>query len=216
VLVREAQWIGKTLLQMSSEMGGITLLNLGSSTSEFRSQNQPYIDSRIFVPLKSDPRNSDVHCHLKADIGVDVSVDITDESCLPVLTEFHCDAVLVSNLLEHVEDINLTVNNIGALVPPSGNLILTGPLIFPYHPDPIDNMFRPTLQEVSDLFKDFEIKDWFEARHTNIVTATQTSVFSRAKGSTSVIKAQLQGKGESAWKILRTPVSAWCACLEKK
>jgi hypothetical protein len=210
MLVREARWIGTTLLKMSSEMGGISLLNLGSSTGEFRSQSQPYIDQRIFAPLKLDPRNSVVHCDLKADVGVDVSVDITDESCLPILAELHSDTVLVSNLLEHVEDINLTVNNIEALVPPSGNLILTGPLIFPYHPDPIDNMFRPTRDEVQDLFKDFEIKDWFEARHTNICTATTTSVFSRVRGSTFLIRGQLQGKG--SWK----PVSAWCAHLEKK
>ena len=216
MLVREAQWIGDTLLRVSRDMGGMTLLNLGSSTTEFRSKSQPYIDSRIFVPLKLDPRNSVVHCDLKADIGVDVTVDITDETCLPVLAAFHCDAVLVSNLLEHVEDINSTVKNIGALVPPSGNLLLTGPLKFPYHPDPIDNMFRPTRQEVTDLFNDFEIKEWYEARHSNIVTATQTSFFSRTRGSAAAIKGQVYGAGGSAWKLFRTPVSAWCARLEKK
>jgi hypothetical protein len=147
---------------------------------------------------------------LKPDVGVDVSVDITDESCLPTLAEFHSDTVLVSNLLEHVEDINLTVNNIKALVPPSGNLILTGPLIFPHHPDPIDNMFRPTRDEVRDLSKDFEIKHYFEARQTNIVTATTTSVFSRVKGSTFLIMRAASRKG--SWK----PASAWCEHLEKK
>ena len=36
-------------------------------------------------------------------------------------------------------------------------LILSTPLNYPYHPDPIDNLFRPSPQELRELFPDWNL-----------------------------------------------------------
>lgn len=38
------------------------------------------------------------------------------------------------------------------LIPQNGYLILSVPNAFPYHPDPIDTLFRPTVDELVALF----------------------------------------------------------------
>jgi hypothetical protein len=44
------------------------LLNLGSSTAQFREKVQPYIDSEISAPLRA-PGARVIHCDLKQDDG---------------------------------------------------------------------------------------------------------------------------------------------------
>ena len=179
VLVREASWIGATLEGLAKDSGGITVLNIGSSTADFRTSSQPYIEECIFGPLGINPRNQVIHCDLRVGPGVDVNADITDESSVALLDELGCDTFLVSNLLEHVNDVESSVANLRRLVGDGHNLIVTGPLDFPYHPDPIDNMFRPTRAEVIELFGGFRLREWHVARHLNIVTGTQTDATAR-------------------------------------
>jgi hypothetical protein len=216
VLIHEANWIGRTLLALSESDNGIALLNVGSSTAGFRTVDQPYIDARIFAPLRLDSRNRVIHCDLKADPGVDVTADITDERCLPGLRSYECDTFLVSNLLEHVQDLRLTVGNLQRLVAPGQNLLVTGPLRFPYHADPIDTMFRPSRSEVTSLFSGFTVREWFVASHFNIVTATQTTALSRVRGTLGLLRRQSSIPGsEAATPSPLAGVSAWCALLNR-
>src|SRR5205085_4736707 len=52
----------------------------------------------------------------------------------------------------HVTDRQIVCAAIWSLLPPGGFLILTVPYRFPYHEDPIDTMFRPSVEELAQLF----------------------------------------------------------------
>ena len=53
------------------------LLNLGSSTGDFRKIQQPHINSYVFQPLKESIYKT-IHFDLKSDEGVDISGNIFD------------------------------------------------------------------------------------------------------------------------------------------
>lgn len=64
----------------------------------------------------------------------------------------------MSNLLEHVSEPGLVITALTDWMSPGQVALLTGPPRFPYHPDPIDNMFRVKASELSTLIsEDFEI-----------------------------------------------------------
>lgn len=176
MLRKEAKWIGSNLQSYSANRSSTSLLNIGSSTTAFRTSDQPYIDKWIFQPLLQDPRVSIIHQDLKAAAGVDIVGDITDSSFAERLISLNCDTLLVSNLLEHVQDIPLTVANLIRITPIDGNIFVTGPVDFPYHPDPIDNMFRPSRTELEALFHGLHLVQYSVVKHLNQVTGTQSSL----------------------------------------
>ena len=48
----ESQWLGQRLASIPDDQL-FPLLNVGSSTLEFRTKTQPYIDNNIFAPLRA-------------------------------------------------------------------------------------------------------------------------------------------------------------------
>ncbi len=146
----EANWIGRSLAELDT--GQISpLLNVGSATANFREQAQPWIDREIFAPLRK--RGVAVH-HLdiqKGD-GIDLHGDLNDDAFVEGLSAFGYRALLCCNVLEHVADPAIICAKLERLVPPGGYLVVTVPNRFPYHPDPIDTMFRPEVSEVARLF----------------------------------------------------------------
>ena len=215
MLRKESQWVGRALLLHSAAKQGISLLNVGSSTLAFRNQDQSYIHKFIFNPLLQDPRNSIIHQDLKANDGVDIVGDITDSSFVDSLVTLKFDTFLVSNLLEHVEDIPLTIKNLVHLTPINGSIFVTGPVDFPYHPDPIDNMFRPNRTELEGLFSDLRLVQYQEVRHWNQVTATRTSLLRQAKSTFRDIEHRSKLALESRAFQRNSSVSAFCAHFTK-
>ena len=126
------------------------VLNIGSSTAKFRKIDQPYIDKYIFR-LFRDNNVEITHLDIKEMKGVDIVADISNNNFS--LKEKY-DLVICTNLLEHVSNVSTTVSNISSCVNKNGYLIITVPYIFPYHPDPIDNLFRPHPNELKSLFID--------------------------------------------------------------
>lgn len=122
----------------------VTVLNLGSSTQEFYTVQQPYIWTDVLEPLKQR------HC-------VVVNVDAKSEPGVHVVRSVEkleliniADVVLCCNLLEHVENPKLVIPQIDQAVRDNGLVVFDGPKDYPYHPDPIDNMFRPQTAEEWD------------------------------------------------------------------
>ena len=56
--------------------------------------------------------------------------------------------------LEHVTDPELVRARLRELTAPAGLLVITVPRVYPYHPDPIDTMFRPNDEELRSLVAD--------------------------------------------------------------
>jgi hypothetical protein len=132
------------------------VLNLGSSTLEFRTIQSPFINKDIFAHLEKKGVKI-THSDIKAGPGIDLVADVTSDEGTKKLMSSGANVILVSNLLEHVEDLNSVIYNLTSLVPQRGSLLITGPYLFPHHPDPIDNGWRPSLEEVSALFPDFKV-----------------------------------------------------------
>lgn len=127
------------------------LLNLGSSTGEFRTVEKPHIDAELFAPLRKAGIEI-VHCDLKPAPGVDIAGDILDPQLQASLSARGLRCVLMSNLLEHVIERESVAGASEAIVGTGGLILATVPASYPYHADPIDTGYRPTSRELAALF----------------------------------------------------------------
>jgi hypothetical protein len=146
----EAQWIA-TQMQVIGVHDLSPLLNVGSSTQYFRTVVQPYIDALVFKPCR-DRGVSLNHLDLVNAAGVDLVGDLTDPDFTAQLGNKAYNFVLCSNLLEHVRNPSDICSTLVKIVSPGSYLLVTVPYAFPYHPDPIDTMFRPDVAQLTALF----------------------------------------------------------------
>ena len=128
------------------------LLNLGSSTGQFRKVAKPHIQSRLFGPLEESGVQV-VHCDLKQADGVDLALDILDPAAIDLLKPYGFRCILLSNLLEHVRDRQQTADRCEDIAGPGGLILVSVPSSFPYHADPIDTGYRPSPRDLAGLFR---------------------------------------------------------------
>jgi hypothetical protein len=155
MLREEATWLANNIYSLNPE-GVFPLLNIGSSSQEFREKSQPWIDQLLFKPAR-EKGYSVIHTDLKNDVGVDLIGDLSDRAFLDKLATMKIKSVLCSNLLEHLLNKEELCQNISSIIPINGYLFVTVPYEFPFHRDPIDTMFRPNIDQLSQLFPDLEI-----------------------------------------------------------
>ena len=149
MLIEEAKWLGEYFCTLEQEY--FPMVNIGSSTEIFRGQIQPHIDEFIFNPLKEQGKKV-LHADIKDADGVDLVGDLNDEKYIEQIKMLGIKSVLCSNLLEHVvypQDICHQLEN---MLDPGGLIIVTVPYRYPYHKDPIDTKFRPSIDELCKLF----------------------------------------------------------------
>ncbi len=215
MLEAEARWIGARL--ETQPLDAISpLLNLGSGTLRFRTQLQPWIDRHVFAPLRARGV-SVVHCDVAADPGVDLVADLLAADGPARIAALAPRAIVCSNVLEHVPDPRAFARRYFALLPPGGLAIVTTPFAYPYHPDPIDTLFRPSLREL-------------EALHPGAVvrasaTVTGGSFRAEVRARPSRLLAEIaalpahfrSGRGVRASRLLNlwTAYSASCCVLER-
>jgi hypothetical protein len=146
---QEAIWFRDAILGIEKRDRS-PVLNLGSSTLEYRKFICPFIDRDLFSPLIT-AGISVIHADLKDSSGVDYVGDVLDSDFRETLTGLGVRSVICTNLLEHVDNIDEMCQALNILCPERGYLFLSVPHAYPYHPDPIDNGFRPTPSELSTL-----------------------------------------------------------------
>ena len=149
MLEAEAKWFGTRLLELA-DPAVFPMLNIGSHTEQFRTISQPWIDRFIFAPARA--RGVVKHTDIRLAPGVDIVGDLTDPAFVQDLRGMNFKSVFFSNVLEHIEAREELARTVTAVVPSGGYLFVSVPYRFPYHPDPIDTMFRPTPEEVASLF----------------------------------------------------------------
>lgn len=149
MLKKEATWLGQRLCTWPTDRG--VVLNIGSSSRQFREQVQPWIEQHVFAPARAHGL-SIVHQDLFPADGVDFAGDLLAPDCRERLRELNIFGVVCSNVLEHVLDRPAFADAITELLPKGGRALITVPNRFPYHPDPIDTNYRPTPRELSSLF----------------------------------------------------------------
>lgn len=128
------------------------LLNLGSSTREFREVAKPHIARELFGPLEA-AGVAIVHSDLKQGEGVDLVGDILNPAMMADLKARGFRCVLLSNLLEHVRDRAAVTAACEEIVGPGGLILASVPSSYPYHADPIDTGYRPAPPELAASFR---------------------------------------------------------------
>lgn len=154
MLYEEAQWVGNILSEITLE--GDKILNLGSSSLNSRTILQPQIEEFIFYPLKN--KNVTVlHSDIIFDEGVDLQGDFTDPEFLSQLKKLQFNCVMCCNLFEHLEELRPLFDSLNEIIPTNGFLLITVPFQYPYHLDPIDTLYRPSVDELIKSFPNYEI-----------------------------------------------------------
>ncbi len=147
---REARWIADRLAAYpASEIS--PLLDVGSSTSEFRERAQPWIARDIFAPLAARGVEI-VHLDARQGAGIDLRGDLLDDGDFARLRTIRYRALLCCNILEHVRDPAELARRCVELVTPGGIIVVTAPYSYPRHADPIDTLYRPSPREMAALF----------------------------------------------------------------
>lgn len=148
----ESLWLKDVLAELPLPPQSV-VLDVGSSDEHFRTSVQPYIHENVHHPLLERGVRL-LHTDAKAAPGVDLVMDVTAESDA-TLDAHRASAklVLCTNMLEHVVDRAAVARRLYALLAAGGILIVTVPRRYPEHLDPIDTLFRPSPDELAELFR---------------------------------------------------------------
>jgi hypothetical protein len=148
VLRAEAAWLARELEQLAvADLS--PLLSVGSGHRELTS-DQPWIHAAVYEPLERRDVHI-VHHELDPGPGVDVAGDLTDPEFRQSLGRLEIRSVMCCNVLEHLPEPRRVAATIEGLVAAGGYAIVTVPRRYPYHPGPIDTMFRPSVDELRTL-----------------------------------------------------------------
>lgn len=149
MLEPEARRLGEILAGIPAESLS-PMLNVGSSTREFRTVGQPWIEEHLFAPLRARGVQV-VHVDVRDGDGIDLRADLLTREGMQALAGVKARSALLCNVLEHVPDPADFTNRLLDVLPASGTLIVTVPNSYPFHEDPIDTLFRPGPEEVAAL-----------------------------------------------------------------
>jgi SAM-dependent methyltransferase len=150
MLLEEAKWFGERLRALDPS-SVFPMLNVGSSTEKVRREVQPWVDEYIFKPARERGLRV-VHMDIVAGPGVDLVGDLADPACFAQVCAMGFRSVFCTNLLEHVRDKEALAAAILSLVPEGGHIFVSCPYKYPYHPEPLDTLFRPGVDELAGLF----------------------------------------------------------------
>jgi len=220
MLIKEAKKINEYIETFLKDKKGIAI-NIGSSTADFIDISQPYIRNLVLQPLSINFKILNID--IKNQEGVDLVADFTTLEGQKSIANLNGNLYLISNLLEHIPDYNLGIQSIVKLLNTGDVLILSGPKSFPYHPDPIDNMFRPSLKVLQSYFAtEFEIIN-LEIIKSGTVFSSSV-VMQNPKSTGTAIKskgslAKLLLNPRFIYRMIRNvfyPASAFCMIAVKK
>lgn len=183
MLRAEATWLADRLEELPADSLS-PLLSIGSGDARLRATLQPWIESRVYTPLAGRGVRV-LHHDLEPSEGVDVAGDLTDPAFLGTLEQLKVRSVMCCNVLEHVPDPARVAAAIERTVAPGGYLLVTVPHRYPYHPGPIDTLFRPTVDELRLLFPALAVTSSAEIRCESLIAyllASPTKWASVARG----------------------------------
>jgi SAM-dependent methyltransferase len=156
MLINEAKWFGHQAATLPVESLS-PLLNLGSQNAEFQ-EFTPWIEQYFLEPLRQRGVKI-VNTDLQDAPGVDLVGDLLDPEFVNRIRTMGFRSAVCCNVLEHVLDRQAVAASVASLLPPGGYLFASCPHRFPFHPDPIDNGFRPVPSELAALFPQLRLME---------------------------------------------------------
>jgi len=166
VLRAEAAWLARRLEEIPTDDLS-PLLSIGSGAAELRT-SQPWLERLIYGPL-AERGVRVLHHELHPGPGVDVAGDLTDPRFFEKLEELEFRSIMCCNVLEHVPDPVQLATAIERLVGPGGYVLVSVPRRYPYHPGPIDTLFRPSVEELRRLFPELNEESAAEIRCESLI-----------------------------------------------
>jgi SAM-dependent methyltransferase len=167
LLRAEAAWLADRLEELPAD-DLLPLLSIGSGDARLRTTLQPWIEGKVYAPLARRGVRV-LHHDLEPAAGVDIVGDLTDSAFLRSLERLEIRSVMCCNVLEHVPDPPPVAAAIERVIAPGGYLLVTVPSRYPYHPGPIDTLFRPTVEELRLLFPALTVTASAEIRCESLV-----------------------------------------------
>jgi len=159
------------------------------------------------------------HLDMKSAPGVDIVGDLGNPEFLKQFSNMQFKSVFCSNLLEHLVQRNAICKMLTEIVPAGGYLFVSVPYSFPYHPDPIDTGFRPSVGELAALFPGTHVIRsatvggdtllWLRRRHPIVFTFTLLRLLIPFYKPVS----WWRNKGYLPWFF--RPLTASCVILQK-
>jgi SAM-dependent methyltransferase len=116
------QELHRVLVEIAGSAQGNQLLDYGCGSCPYRELFEGRFSRYIAADLPGNPA---------------ADIDLTEDGRLPLETA-SVDTVLSSQVLEHVTDPALYLNEAARVLIPRGHLILSTHGVWPYHPDPTD------------------------------------------------------------------------------
>ena len=216
MLRAEATWLADRLEELPADDLS-PLLSIGSGDARLRTTLQPWIEGKVYAPLARRGVRV-LHHDLEATAGVDVAGDLTDSAFLGSLEQLEVRSVMCCNVLEHVPDPVQVAAAIERVVAPGGYLLVTVPVRYPYHPGPIDTLFRPTVQQLRLLFPALTVTTSAEIRCESLIayllaSPTQWASLVHGVRTLAIRGSEPEGPPRPFWEtahmaVLSTAVSA--------
>ncbi|NOT10831.1 MAG: hypothetical protein HOP23_03190 [Methylococcaceae bacterium] len=146
MFTEEALWIKSVLDEVAID-SATKILDVGASDIEYRTSTQPHINENIHKPLLEKGATFSF-LDIKDHEGVDIVMDLAAKDLPDDLFKVTYDLIICCNILEHIVERNVFMQNLLRFTHPGTLLMVTVPLVYPKHNDPIDTMFRPTVREL--------------------------------------------------------------------
>ena len=164
--IEEARWIQSVLSRhlLAGAPGGVVpglsgvALNLGSGTRKAREVNKPWIHQMTLRPL-ADAGLRVVNSDLVDGDGIDIAGDLFNTDIQDRLRALTPAVVMFCNVIEHLPArlLDRVPAALDAIVAPGALLLVAAPRSYPYHPDPIDNLHRPSPEQIAAMFPGYRV-----------------------------------------------------------
>jgi hypothetical protein len=213
MLESEARWFSERIKEIGYK-NICPMCNIGSSTGPFMTEQQPWIYDYIFGPLQTT-QCIVKHVDIKAGSGVDIVGDLSDSQLHEELIRYRFKSVFFSNVLEHLNEREPICNTLVSMIPLGGYIFASCPRHYPYHPDPIDTMFRPTVNELAALFKGTRLMSGEIVRGGNLITNEQSIRKNILVVGRMMVPFYRPGNWLRNLHYVFEPYSATCVVLQK-
>jgi hypothetical protein len=154
----EALKIGKIIKKYNAFNN---IINLGSGNVEQLNKAKPWVSEHVF-DLFEKSQAKIVHVDAEDFPGVDIVQDLSQPNSLSFCDHLKGSKLFIlASVLEHIpKEAHVEfLNRIYSKMKSKDGLIITLPYDYPYHADPIDNMYRPSPNELKKLLP----LTWLEA-----------------------------------------------------
>ena len=213
MLEAEASWFSQKIKQIGYKDIS-PMCNIGSSTGLFMAEQQPWIYDYIFGPLQTT-QCIVKHVDIKAGSGVDIVEDLSDHRFLKELSCYNFKSIFFSNVLEHLVEREIVCESLLSLIPVGGYMFVSCPRHYPPHPDPIDTMFRPTVNELSSLFKGTNLLAGDIVKGGTLITNERSTLRRILIITRMILPVYRPGNWLRNLNYLFQPYSATCVVLQK-